>query len=448
MTNTAARSGHTAGSSALRTGPTRPLGADLQLTEHRLAVPLRYEEDPRSLEPADGREIEIFAREFSRPDAAPGTPWLLYLQGGPGFPGTRYTSHGGWLKAATEHFRVLQLDQRGTGLSHPVSRTTLAGTPAEQAETLRCLRADSIVKDAERLRLALGVDQWFTHGQSYGGFITTTYLSFAPESLAGSMITAGLPPLAHGVDDVYRSTFRAVARRNEEFFGWSPSDEEHLARICQHVRSTRELVDGHALRPGHIQRLGMMLGGNTRVHGLHYLLAEAFERRSDGQWGLTAAFKRAVWNHFTQETSPLYTVLHETIYADAAPTRWSAWRVSSEFPEFSEDADVPRLTGEMMYPWHVQTDPATSSLSEAAEILANDDSWGPLYDRARLAANTVPVAAAVFRDDIYVTREVSLASAAGIQGISLYERDDLHHDGIAEDGATLFTELATRIGRI
>jgi proline iminopeptidase len=440
----------------VRTGPALPLGEELVITEHRLDVPLHYEPDPRSLEAAQGSPtIEIFAREYARPEAAAqDRPWLLYLQGGPGGAGTRYLGHGGWLKAATEHFRVLQLDQRGTGRSHPINRNTLGGAPEEMARVLRALRADSIVKDAERLRRALGVDQWFTHGQSYGGFLTTTYLSFFSEGLAGSMITAGLPPLTLAIDDVYRATYSAMEQRQSEFFDWYPEDEETLARIYTRVRESREIVDGHRLRPGHIQRLGMALGGNTRVHGLHYTLSEAFEKRADGEWGLTDGFKRAVWNSFTHESGPLYTVLHESIYSEGPATNWSAWRVGAELQDadgvahFSEEAPVPRLTGEMIYPWHVQTDPATSPLFDAAESLARHDGWGPLYDRAQLNRNTVPVAAAVFRDDVYVTHASSLAAAAQINGIQIYERDDLHHDGIAQDGSTIFRELASRIGML
>ena len=224
-----------------RTSAVRPLGDDLLLTEHRITV-------PRDHARPEAGTLELFAREYSRPergndDAPPSAesapsagsaqakPWLLYLQGGPGGAGTRYPSHSGWLAEATKHCRVLMLDQRGTGLSSPVNRNTIAGTAEEVAETLALLRADQIVKDAELLRQAVGADQWYTHGQSYGGFLTATYLSLAPESLAGCMITGGLPPLTVPVDEVYRRTYRAVDRRLEEFFGWYPEDREHLAAI-------------------------------------------------------------------------------------------------------------------------------------------------------------------------------------------------------------------------
>ncbi|GAA1348762.1 alpha/beta fold hydrolase [Falsarthrobacter nasiphocae] len=427
---------------AYRRGPEHRLGDSAVIAEHRILAPLDHANP-------DGEQIEVFAREYRSTRAGAETlPWLLYLQGGPGCAGTRHLSLSGWIGEASKHFRILMLDQRGTGRSAPVNRNTVSGTDQEIADRLRHMRADSIVRDAELFRGALGVERWHTHGQSYGGFITATYLSLHPESLAGSMITGGLPPLTVGVDDVYRATYDAVARREREFFSWYPEDEEVHADIVARVRTGKETVDGVVLRPGHLQRLGMFLGGNTRVHGLHYALSEAFERRADGELGLTDSFKRTVWNQFHQEATPLYTVMHETIYAEGTPTNWAAWRVGAELPRFAEDAERPALTGEMIYPWHVETDPATAPLWGAASLLAEADDFGPLYDRTRLASNEVPVAACVYTDDIYVERGVSLASAEAIAGTQVYERSDLHHDGIAQDGPTIFRELARRVGAL
>jgi hypothetical protein len=38
-------------------------------------------------------------------------PYLLYLQGGPGFECGRPTEAGGWVKKACEEYRVILLDQ-------------------------------------------------------------------------------------------------------------------------------------------------------------------------------------------------------------------------------------------------------------------------------------------------------------------------------------------------
>src|SRR5690625_7163212 len=67
--------------------------------------------------------------------------------------------------------------QRGTGLSTPVNRHTLAqqGAPSAQARYLRHFRAPDIVADAEAIRRALNAPPWVTLGQSFGGFCTLAY---------------------------------------------------------------------------------------------------------------------------------------------------------------------------------------------------------------------------------------------------------------------------------
>ena len=82
----------------------------LKLTEHCFDVPL----DHTGATPGG---ITVFAREVVCPSAATDLPWLVFLQGGPGFESPRMYETGGWVKSATEKFRVLLLDQRGTGAS-------------------------------------------------------------------------------------------------------------------------------------------------------------------------------------------------------------------------------------------------------------------------------------------------------------------------------------------
>ncbi len=77
------------------------------------------------------------------------------------------------------------LDQRGTGRSTPITAAiTRDRTPRQVADYLSLFRADAIVRDAEVLHAAvIGERRWDTLGQSYGGFVTITYLSQAPDGL-------------------------------------------------------------------------------------------------------------------------------------------------------------------------------------------------------------------------------------------------------------------------
>lgn len=408
--------------------------------EHFFTVPLNhFSTDPET--------ITVFAREYvsashSEEEAAR-LPWLLFLQGGPGGRGNRFGSLGGWSKAAAKDFRILMLDQRGTGLSTPLDRNTLPlrGTAKEQAAYLEHFRADSIVADAELIRDALGSPPWSIYGQSYGGFCALTYLSFAPEGLREAFITGGLAPLAGPADDVYRATFKRVAARNAEYFGWYPEDRATVDRIARHLRSTPEfLPDGGPLTVERFQMAGAFLGGNTRVDSLHYLLEDAFTETAGGS-RLSDPFLEQIQGIVSRRSNPLYALMHESIYGQGEATDWSAWRVLREYPEFGPDADPLLLTGEMVYPWYFDQDPALRPLREVAELLATKSDWKPLYDVDRLAVNTVPVAAAVYSDDIYVDRNLSLNTASAVRGLQVWETPDFHHDGIADDGEGIFSRL-------
>ena len=179
----------------------------LVLTEREFDVPLRYSD-------AEGEQITVFAREVAAPDGRD-RPFLVYLQGGPGMEAPRPTAHPsapGWLERALEDFRVLMLDQRGTGRSTPVAN--LEGmSPEDQADYLACFRADSIVRDAEFIRNELGVERWSVLGQSFGGFCVLHYMSAAPGGLAEAFLTGGLPPVDRHPDKVYLATYARTLQR-------------------------------------------------------------------------------------------------------------------------------------------------------------------------------------------------------------------------------------------
>ncbi|WP_323961989.1 alpha/beta fold hydrolase [Arthrobacter sp. JZ12] len=410
----------------------------LRCTAHYFSVPLDHT-DP------DGERIELFAREYSSLEhddgAAARLPWLLFLQGGPGIRGNRVTQLSGWMKAAARRFRILMLDQRGTGLSTPADALSLAsrGTPQDQARYLRHFRADSIVADAEAVREALGSGPWTVFGQSFGGFCTLTYLSFAPEGIERALITGGLAPISGSPERVYRKTFERVAARNREYFARYPEDRAAVTRIARHLEKVAEILPtGERLTPQRFQMVGSYLGGNTRIDSLHYLLEDAFAPSGDR---LSPVFLDQLQPVISRRSNPLYALLHESIYCQGEASRWSAWRVLPEFPKFLPDAPEPLLTGEMVYPWYFDEDPALVPLRETADILADVDDWGPLYSRAQLARNAVPVAAAVYRDDIYVDRDLSLETAAQVQGLQVWETPEFHHDGISDDGDAIFSRL-------
>ena len=57
----------------------------------------------------------------------------------------------------------------------------------------------------------------------------------------------------------------------------------------------------------------------------------------------------------------------------------------------------------------------------AANILANKKDWPHLYSKEKLRENQVPIAAAVYTNDMYVDREFSMDLARIIPNINVWE---------------------------
>ncbi|GAA0910097.1 alpha/beta fold hydrolase [Streptomyces thermoalcalitolerans] len=414
------------------------------LTDRSFTVPLDHD-DPA------GETIELYAREVVASDkAGQDLPWLVYLQGGPGFGANRFVGKQAWLGRALRDYRVLLLDQRGTGHSTPANRQTLPlrGGPAEQADYLTLFRADSIVRDCEAIRPGLtGGAPWTVLGQSFGGFCVVHYLSTHPEGLAAALITGGLPSLDAHADDVYRAAYPRIERKVAAHYARYPQDVDRVRRIADHLL-THDVVlpNGYRLTVEAFQSLGVMLGSGDGSHRLHFLLEHAFVRTPRGP-ELSDAFQEQVQGLLSYAAHPLYALLHESIYAqDDRPTAWSAERVRARFPQFDAAkalaGDSPVLfTGESVHPWTFDCDPALRPLRETAELLAARTDWRPLYDRARLAANEVPVAAAVYHDDMYVDTAHALDTARAIRGLRTWVTDEFEHDGVRAGGPRVLDRL-------
>jgi pimeloyl-ACP methyl ester carboxylesterase len=395
----------------------------LRVVEHELSVPLDHARP-------DGEQITLFAREVADLDGLV-RPFLLYLQGGPGHEAPRPARHPaspGWLDRALREFRVLMLDQRGTGRSTPVG--ALPGrTPAEQAAYLTHFRADSIVRDAECLRRALGGERWSVLGQSFGGMCVVCYLSLAPEGLREAFITGGLPPLGSRIDDVYRATYARTITASRHYYERYPEDRARVRALLDRLESEDvRLPSGDRLTARRLRQLGATLGMGARAEALHHIV----ELDPD-----SPAFRHDVEAASRFARNPLYAILHEACWADGGHTGWSAQRVLPA----SVYADEPELfSGEHVYPWMFEDYAALAPLREAADRLAEHE-WPRLYDPVRLAANVVPVAAAIYAEDMYVERAFSEETAAAIGGLRQWLTIEFHHDGLRTDGERVLGRL-------
>ena len=412
----------------------------LLLTDHEFYIPIDHSQP-------DGARLTVFAREAVALDKAQiDLPWLVFFNGGPGYgaprPGDRHSP--GWLARAVQDYRVLLLDQRGTGRSSPIGYQSLARfrSPQEQADYLKLFRADNIVRDAEWIRREMKIDRWSVLGQSFGGFCVTTYLSIAPAGLREAFITGGLPPIDHHPDDVYRATYPRVREKNRLYFERYPDDVQRLRDIVDYLLTHEvRLPCGDPLVPRRLQQLGIAFGASDGFEPVHYLLEEAFV---DGAYGqeLSYTFLRGVENAQHFDTNHIYALLHEACYAEGTIGNWSAERVRAEFPEFAITPDQPVLfTGEMVYPWMLDDYRTLQPLKDAAHILAQFDGWPHLYDKEVVRQNTVPTAAALYYNDMYVDRLLSEEAASFIKGIRVWATSEYEHNGLRADGEKILGRL-------
>ena len=390
------------------------------LTEREHVVPLDHARP-------DGPTITVFSREVADPDG-PDKPYLLFLQGGPGFEAVRPTSPpSGWMTRALTDYRILLLDQRGTGRSTPVGMAIPGETAAAQADYLTHFRADSIVRDAELIRRELGVDRWSLLGQSFGGFCSMTYLSIAPDGLREAFITGGLSPIGRPVDDIYGATYQRVIERTERYFERYPEDRARVHEIVRRLDNEEFLLEtGERLTSRRFRQLGLWLGDSAGWELLHHVLELPMD---------SPAFRYDVEGAVRFTRNPLYATLHESSYADGVATRWSADRL---LPDGIRDGDA--FTAEHVYPWMFDDYRPLQAHKPAAEILAQHE-WPRLYDAAQLAVNEVPVAATIYVHDLYVERAFAEETAAAIRGLRTWITDEYVHNGIRADGARVLDRL-------
>ncbi|KAF9276095.1 hypothetical protein BGZ68_010265 [Mortierella alpina] len=436
----------------LRPGPVESFVSNgLKTQDYYFDLPLKHT-DSTSKE-----TIVVFARRviaIERQSDADKLPWIIFFQGGPGFQGPAYNS--AWVKAAAKKYNVLLLDQRGTGLSTAITVQALSQfkTPQEQADYFMQFRADSIVRDSELIRQTLLANcaekKWSLLGQSYGGFCITTYLSMFPESITAAYITGGIPPMVDSLENVYRKSYKSVIEHTERYYKRFPMDIKRVKKIMHYLATHKvALPTGGILTPRKFQQLGLNFGVSGGMDRVHSLCLQAFVN-INGKEELSSLFLAEMASQ--DQIPPIYAVLHESIYCDGPgnASNWTASRLlngefkntfgysAQEFEAFEDDASKKvYFTGEHMYDWMLDDYASLQPLKECADILAKCTTWPKLYNAEVLAKNTVPVAAAMYYDDMYVDRECSERTAQGIQGIRLWVTNEYMHSGLRDSDGVL-----------
>jgi hypothetical protein len=255
-----------------------------------------------------------------------------------------------------------------------------------------------------------------------------TYLSIAPEGLREAFVTGGLAPVGRHVDDIYRATYERMLERNRGYYERYPDDRARVRALVERLDAEPLILPtGDRLTARRFRQAGNKLGMSDGAEDLHALV----ELPPD-----SPAFRHDAQDLLGFERNPIYAILHESSYADGVATRWSAERVMP-----AEYADTPELfTGEHVFPWMFEDYGALAPLREAAELLAAHE-WPRLYDAERLRANEVPVAAAVYADDLYVERAFSDETAALIRGARAWVTNEYEHNGLRANGDRILGRL-------
>ncbi|KAJ7503070.1 alpha/beta-hydrolase [Mycena galericulata] len=429
----------------------------IKVVERFFTVPLDYANP-------EGEKIRIFARNLIPKSKAKTIeeeeklPYLLYLQGGPGFEVELEGSSGIAGEIHEQGYQTLWLDQRGTGLSTTISPETLPSrlvTDQEKADYLKHFRADSIVKDCEEIRKFLLGDKpdpedrkWTVLGQSFGGFCAITYLSFFPSALKEVFLTGGLAPLDKNPDRVYRSLIPILRKRNEVYYQKYPQDVKRVRDIVAYLEANEVILpNGGQLTVNRWLHLGIRFGGTGGIDRVHQTV---FRVSNDLEVFGKLTFKtlQLIQSQYPFDGNPIYAILHEPCYCDGHAPKWSAARIISEHPQFSwahvkglANTEPIYFYGEMVFPNDFDDYVNLRPLKGAAEILANDSSWGPLYDSDQLRKNEVKVTAATYFDDLYVEFGLALETAAVIKNTEQYITNQLYHDGVRVDAKDVFKHL-------
>lgn len=431
VASTSAVSGTSAGTGS---GWTSYLLPGIGVRERRISVPL-----DRSGRLAG--EVELLVRELVDPTRRDDDlPLLVYLQGGPGGANPRPLRRDGWLDVALRDYRVVLVDQRGTGGSTPLDGEVLAGMGArEGADLLACFRADSLVADLEDVRAQIyGGRPWTTLAQSFGGWITLTYLSVAPEALRACYIAGGVPGTPPDAAEVYRRTFGRVAGRTREYYGRYPADVGAVAAIADRLAEGDVLLpDGDVLTVHRFQSMGIDLGMKPGTERMHWFVEKAFARPGR----LSAGFLQEAMVRTSQADGPLFWTLQESIYGHGSngPIAWAAQAERDRRPEFGPERRPLLFTGEMAFPWMFDEIRLLRPFAPAVHELAARAEWSPLYDLDRLAVGEVPVAAVVYHDDMFVDSGLQLDTLSRVGSSQAWVTNEYEHDGIGDP--RVFTRL-------
>ncbi|KAI3316549.1 Alpha/Beta hydrolase protein [Xylariaceae sp. AK1471] len=409
-----------------------------------------------------GRKKGTTAEQFTTDtieSALYGKKILLFLCGGPGEKNmpTQNDVMNNFL--LDKGYWLLFPDYRGTGDS------SLPSLELDKIKLLReselkivqdkieLLRHRDIVRDCESVRLRLlGQNKWTILAQSFGTWVTLTYLSFSAEGVKEVFMTGGPAPILQTPQDVYQRLFDRVIEANDHYYADYRDDVKKVKDIVKWlaIKGGVELPDGGGILTA--QRflcLGRSLGNRKNFKKFNILfdhMATDIDNHNDLILATLKEYKDA--DSWRLSTRPLYAVLHELQYCSnkSWKSNWAAQAVARKKEQFwwvncTHEDMVKRLekgtdeklylSSEMVYPFFFDTNAGLDSIKNVANNIANKPCEEDMYDLEALKQNKVRVTALSYKRDIHVDFEHSKETLGRIGGpVKFYEHPFFEHAAI------------------
>jgi pimeloyl-ACP methyl ester carboxylesterase len=293
---------------------------------------------------------------------------VIALAGGPGQAALPFAEQFAEVLGPIVSTRdLIVFDQRGIGLSHPLSchrfEQALGGGPlgpaiAECAAQLGPTRSDytsaDTVADIEAIRVAGGYEKLVLYGTSYGTKVAEEYAQAYPSHVEALVLDSVVPP--NGPDPLDLATFAAVPRILRQLCA---------ASACAHItRNPTADLQKLVARLGHGEMRGRWIDGHGRAHTIA-ISADTLIGvlvAGDLEPTLRAEFPAAIRAAANGDTAALARLL----------ARAESGEAEAESPSESFDTPLYYATSceEEQFPWNRASSPRVRLAEARARITA------------------------------------------------------------------------------
>jgi pimeloyl-ACP methyl ester carboxylesterase len=361
----------------------KPCGNSNDVACGHLTVPL----DPSGATPGT---ITLAMRRHRSP-VGESNDAVIALAGGPGQSAIPFLSQFAQVLGPIVSTRdLIAFDQRGTGLSHPLScaafehlkhglsPTAVQICAGQIGQTRGLYTTADTVADIEAIRQAAGYEKLVLYGTSYGTKVAERYAQEYPSHVEALVLDSVVPP--NGPEAFDETTFAAVGRVLRQLCG---------AGTCAHI--TREPVRdlaGLVKRMGHRFVGGRVIDGDGRAHTTRISSNDLIGILIEGDLDpiLRSEFPSAVRSAASGDTAALARLI----------ARAEGGGEGEE--NLSEGFDAPlyysTICDETAFPWNRSASPKTR-LSEGLRALRAQPGsvFAPFTSANALALSDVPVCA-------------------------------------------------------